>query len=134
MSIVNTKNVDHLISFIKGEDALAKQLQIGFSMLTWISPGYDHNTDETVYEGCGTTCCMAGAISVMEHGSAKAALREGYWGGFQADGAKFLGISDDDAYTLFVDRADHGVTVDQAVQVLEHLKTTGEVDWSVAGL
>lgn len=123
--MVNIPNVDRLIEFISGEADDAKRLKIGFNMMTWIGRGFEDHTPNH----CGTTACMGGAIAVMKLGVDGAKIVP--YDDFGAIGADFLGITEKQADILFTENTSEQVTVEDAVAVLERLKATGEVDWSI---
>ena len=94
------------------------------------------------YSRCGSPCCIAGhTLNVSNYPDPICAVT------IQRDAAILLGISSPQGSALFSPgyhfRNHNGlfknpieneeITRDQAIAVLEHLKVTGKVDWSVAG-
>lgn len=72
------------------------------------------------FSGCGTVCCMAGAVNA-------------WWGRFQdrAETERLLGISPDAAIALFCPNGLHRKTSDRlhAARVFQNWRETGVVDW-----
>lgn len=123
---MNVENIDKLIQWIRRED------RVVFDMSNWRKDGFHpRDIDESFTEGpsenfCGTTCCMAGLI----------AFELGHKGtDYVCEGANFLEIPFEQAEELFfgVGRERsydlEKITRDQAIEVLEILRATGEVQW-----
>ena len=126
---MNKQNVQILI------DHLKTQTHCGFNMGVYVThphePLHDHSPNH-----CGTTACLAGHIYHIVHNMD---LTDEDTMGLESEmfnvGKHFLDLSGYQAGNLFLglnsptDLED--ITLEQAIKVLEHLKATGEVDWSI---
>lgn len=93
--------------------------------------------------GCGTTACLAGhavLIKAAEEGERLGPTGRlknppsyglGLGGDVDTRAQRWLGLSNDQAIDLFY-RLDSDLTPEDTIPVLEHLRDTGEVDWSLA--
>lgn len=83
---------------------------------------------------CGTSCCIAGFAYLAKHGE----VATHYSTEIVGDTAQeFLGLTDIQKQKLFnPTHTDNGyeATYEEGIKVLEHLRDTGVVDWSVAGI
>jgi hypothetical protein len=140
---LNRDNIDKVIARIR------KNKEFVFNMGSWGRPTInkdgqfiDDNGDVTTEHPCGTAACIAGFCVVVKHNDMIPWDRH-----TGVEGREFLGLEEDQANRLFLPEFDNegryfgGVesnyrpmnsTADEAIRVLEHLKTTGEVDWRVA--
>ena len=91
---------------------------------------------------CGAVCCIAGAAVLLsgplpqETADLLEETGDVSWSFLHTEARSLLGLGPSAAKALFVPE---GFTSPQirpahAVKVLEHLRDTGEVDWSVSGL
>lgn len=148
----NNENIDKVIASIKGEIEATKI--IGFNMAEFID-GYESDQSE---RGCGTTACIAGHAAMLSAdfkfstedseadvsgefldamlGSEGRSKGASLIDAFVKTGAKFLGLHSRAASSLFYPKIDGGerldeITSEEAIEVLENLKKTGKVDWSI---
>ena len=131
---MNKQNIQILI------DHLKTQKFCGFNMEYFVSNLHDASFDHSSNH-CGTTACLAGHIRILQENPDCLVDFEFVGDKFRGPedyvthGAEFLGISWDDAADLFMyesficGRDLDGITLEQAIAVLENLKTTGKVEW-----
>lgn len=124
---MNIEHIDQVIASIKGEIELTKK--VGFNMLQYFMQRPD--LDQT-HRHCGTVACIAGHAQLLQEAmTGRNGERSRHLG------MKFLGLDGGEADDLFYGYSGgmqlplERITSEQAIEVLEHLKTTGEVDWSV---
>ena len=130
---MNIDNINKTIQRIKDDQTIA------FFMGDWVDSFEDFATLENE---CGTACCLAGYAAVTEHGSVDSIPHNA---SYHDDGKDigytdylkmaqdYFGISENTAIQLFIpDIGGHFFQTDKAIgiQVLEHLRDTGEVLWS----
>ena len=118
---MDIKNIDRLIAQINGST------EVGFNMSSFTPVG--NLPDQRNNFECETVCCIAGHVALMLD---KPVLPEEGW---LWNIKKFLDIDERDAEELCLPenpgRLYIDITVEQATRVLENLKVTGEVDWSI---
>lgn len=99
-----------------------------FNMNYWAA--YVENEDDVeniveVLHNCGTVACIGGWTNAIFGDETESTY----------DAAKHLGLSDRTAHSLFypwgISKSFDEITIDEAIQVLDHLIETGEVDWSI---
>lgn len=125
--MANADAIDRTIDSIRGEIEATKD--VGFNMMdfVWETSNPEHDKSG---RHCGTVACIAGHASFAS-GAGRSDARTSAYG----IGREFLEITDAQASKLFV-WLPHGlslsdVTPEQAIRTLEHLRDTGEVDWTV---
>lgn len=110
-------------------DLMRTDNTIRMNMAHWIAQdGRDPNDDHW----CGTTCCIAGFAIVSKYG--KVVNPYGPEPIPLVETAReYLGINDEQAEQLFYapTEAAWKITADSGIKLLEHLRDTGEVDWTI---
>ncbi len=125
---MNTENIQKLISSLKGEIEITKD--VSFSMHSWINQ---------------SQACIAGHIYILQAGSIDAAIDEYYKihrnleRGFEkyiVAANAFLELDDiDEAAALFMPHFFYDIFTpeiqkEEAIAVLEKLASTGKVEWN----
>jgi hypothetical protein len=108
--MANVENITTLIDYLR------KLPDENFNMNTWLERGH----------ACGTVGCIGGYTELLFD-----------TGGLLQDIADKLGITPDAADQLCypdIEERYKSVTRERAIHVLDYLRDTGRVDWSVAGL
>jgi len=144
--MVNKANVDQLISWVKADVA-------HFKMQAWTSYLDRPEAQPVRYEPCNTAFCLGGLIwwhQEINNGTVKSEidLEEPSDEAFIRRGRTFLDLDYDTARDLFFmnfdgfgmwwstrerfDEMSDAFRERATVQVLEHLRDTGEVDWKKA--
>ena len=133
---MNKQNLQTLIIHLK------TQTTYGFNMSYYVAQ--NATLPDNSPNNCGTVACIAGHAYHLAQNydlNLKGATdREILMMGVARD---WLGITQNQSYQLFWGELPedekgcrkqipmNNITLDQALKVLEHLKTTGEVDWSI---
>lgn len=141
---MNKDNVQLLIDALK-QELKAKTRDVGFNMNWWTIDKIDLESFENspglrgikfkdlTGNSCGTTACLGGWCNILS-GFAELSLSEG---STNANAREFLGLDEDGARTLFYPpmiKHYDDITPQDAIEVLEHLRDTGIVNWAlVAG-
>lgn len=142
---MNIERIDQVISSIKGE--IEKTKALGFNMDYFMSQSDEQYCLDRSNRGCGTVACIAGHAYALKHREMPITPVSGiynrspdeYWS-IPAIAREWLELDGETAHDLFHARLPIGVfrstklqdiQPEQAIQVLEHLKATGEVDWSI---
>ena len=142
---MNIERIDQVISSIKGEIEQTKTL--GFNMDYFISQSNEQYCLDRSNRGCGTVACIAGHAYALKHQEMPIAIVSDvydkspgeYWS-IPAIAREWLELDENTANDLFYARLHDEssghiflgeVEPAEAIQVLEHLKATGEVDWSI---
>jgi hypothetical protein len=123
---INVANIDTLINALKEEEIAAH-----FNMTSFCSV-FDPINKTDFFNACGTTACIAGMIAFLEN-----EVIDPHRYDFERKGAAYLGLSRKDCGELFYAWTEDvlefdQITTEDAIKVLENLKETGIVDWSVA--
>lgn len=138
------KNIDRVIEFIRNEE-------IGFNMSDWVD-----NLDEEdaadfavtqTKKTCGTVACIGGTVEFLKYGGNKdekfIAEFIGYTEAFEwlVEGIDlveeyepdqlFEPMNENANFCAHNPKDPSFVTREKAIRVLEHLRDTGELDWSV---
>ena len=125
----NVKNINKVINAIRAAGT-GEYEGLGFNMAAWHA-GNGVFSDLSGHK-CGSVACIAGWAWAVSSGGTK---RIPYWpdNGYTAHGRDFFDISVQQARDLFTpDITDlDEITVDQAIETLEHLRDTGEVVWYI---
>lgn len=125
--MANAENINRVIASIKGEIEATKE--IGFNMGDYVTKdAYDLSG-----RSCGTVACIAGhAYSIVKNGVVDTEVA---WREAEDVGAEFLDLGMSDADALFYGYGAScpldAITPQKAIRTLEHLRDTGEVDWTV---
>lgn len=138
---MNTENLDRLIEAIEKENLTFLGHDVIFDMGQWV--GYRHK--------CHTFACIGGHCEILSLSPEQIIVLDeespsfgDIYSPYKLSGVvNFLGISEVEASRLcymkdfngdyFVNRYEE-VDSEHALKVLRHLRETGKVDWSVAGL
>jgi len=137
---MNVAHIDMVIASIKGE--IERSNALGFNMATFVTDRVNSRPDLSDHSqrDCGTVACIAGHAAFLSNKkrTVRSLLREHYkYLGIKEIVRRWLGLSQDDAVALFyVEEARitlYKIIVKQVIQVLEHLKATGKVDWTIIG-
>jgi hypothetical protein len=131
--MVNKDNIDLTINSIKGEIEATKNL--GFNMDVF--HGFSQYSSDKSGRYCETVACIAGhAYNSIFGEPITAGLESTIVNVFNL--VKELGISEKQSYELFYGEIGDSKVIDiksirpeHAIAVLENLKETGEVDWSI---
>lgn len=127
---MNIENINKLIDHLRKTDPKS------FDMGDWLS-GYPHRKEAAEVlaamekrGGCGTSACIAGHAVILEAAENGAVydmdLTDPEYGAIN-----WLGLNSGQAAILFY-RCDPEVKPLDAVVVLEHLRDSGVVDWSLS--
>lgn len=120
---MNIDNLNHLIETLRNPPA---ESHMGFNMRDWFVPAHE-GPSHVDYE-CNSVACIAGWCAYI----AKADLSES---DIPEVAMNWLEITVEQSCELFTPQAveDYeAVTIEDAIRVIEHLRDTGEVDWSIA--
>lgn len=120
--MANTKNVKKTIKLLKAHKS------VKFDMGTLFS---DEKRPSSNKHPCGTSCCLAGFAFIAAKG--RNWTDDENMSDVENVATEFLGLSSTEAHDLFYPgseiydhaRRRHGI------QVLKHLRDTGEVDWDI---
>jgi hypothetical protein len=113
----NIENINKVIDAIRHQ----KELGVFFDMGSFI----------TKTHVCGTAACIGGFAAICAKGSVQDILNGPSY--IDDIGAEFLDIDEATVMDLFYPSANpygYMATADNAIAVLEHLRDTGEADWS----
>lgn len=136
--MLNKANVDLVIASIRGEAEHTKKLGVGFNMSDFLADAHEKRHPDRSGNACGTVACIAGHAALLHQPNVGLAdIYEANDYNLEPAACIFLGISERQGDDLFYGHDYEGdlseITPDEAITVLEHLKKTGEVDWSIIG-
>jgi len=110
----------------------------------WLEAGAPHVEDKFVdgfnmstgieNDGCGTTCCIAGAVVQFHRPTNLDNYEFANWPSVEQEAIKLLGISDEVAEELFNSPYDSEVapvTPEIAAKVIRNFLASGVVDWNI---
>lgn len=131
--MANAGNIALVIRSIIGEIADENE-HIGFSMGTYVS-GTTEQVADMSGRGCGTVACIAGhAYLLARHFNVEKAMNEDP-DDIENIAAEYLGIDAENAAYLFYDLPEgidlNKVTSADAINTLNHLAKTGQVEWRI---
>ena len=114
----------NIVNINKTIEAIRHQRDIGifFDMGTF----FDSN------HSCGTSACIGGFAAILANGGTMRVGRD-----YESEGREYLGLDPETAGNLFYPGAtEYGyeASADDAIKVLEHLKATGEADWTIVNV
>lgn len=122
--------IDQIIASIKGEIELTKN--VGFNMRDFFGNTYSKDDDKSG-RNCGTIACIAGHAHLLADGTDYLQSPNTSW----MVAKEFLDLTGTKANDLFYGHCRNGnvdlneVKPEHAIEVLEELKKTGDVNWSV---
>lgn len=122
----NIENINKLIEVLKSDRA-----KNHFNMSVWLDNGKSYPPLPSEINKCGTVACIGGWCNVLQYEENPDKF---YAADYQAlEETDWLGLDDDSAHALFYSSVSFGITDPlDVIPVLEHLRDTGEVDWSLS--
>lgn len=135
INLMNLANLNKLINVLANAIKTREGIdwdgtKVGFNMVTFCDDGEKDNLDS-----CRTVACLAGWAEIIQ-GNAPISAGSGSL-------SYFLDINESEGYRLAYafapddSASGHGpshmaeITPEQALKVLEHLRDTGDVDWTI---
>lgn len=138
---MNIERIDQVIASIRGEIKQTETLgfNMNFFLTTADEPEEESDAPDLSGRGCGTIACIAGHAYALRHADKSPEHLKSELGAFdqwsiQGQAEAWLDLEHEQAQTLFYGRGgpdlEH-IQPEQAILVLETLKRTGTVDWSI---
>lgn len=128
--MINLENLARLRDAIITGDG---HQEVGFNLFDWVDFS-DNIVKDQSNRGCLTTACLGGWCRILQENTVPNVGSQ-FGSSYLKSTSDFLGIDYEEAENLCYASHTHKykriITVEETLKVLDHLRDTGKVDWSI---